>query len=46
MAHQMAHEDALWHSAMIRLGPQWRKVKWAGIVIAISSTGNWWLHTY
>ena len=32
VVHQMAHEDALWPGGMIRLGPQWRKVKWAGIV--------------
>ena len=32
MAHQMLPEDALWPSDMIRLGLQWRKVKWAGIV--------------
>ena len=32
MAHQMAHEDALWPGAMITRGPQWHKVKWAGIV--------------
>ena len=32
MAHQIAQEGALWPSAMIRLGPNWHKVKWAGIV--------------
>ena len=47
MAHQMAHKDALWPGAMIRLRPQWRKVKWAGIrtivnivVIHISPSHN------
>ena len=45
MAHQMAHEDALWPSA-IRLEPQWSKIKWAGILlIAVNSTGNWWLQS-
>ena len=32
MAHQTSQEGALWPSAMIRLGPHWRKVKLAGIV--------------
>ena len=36
MAHQMIHKDALWPGAMIRLGPQWCKVKWAGIVTIVN----------
>ena len=33
MAHQIAHEDALWPSAIIKVGPQQRRQsKWAGIV--------------
>ena len=41
MAHQMAQEGTLWSSAMVRLGPHWRKVEWAGTLIATNSTGNW-----
>ena len=34
MVHQMAQEDALWPSSVIRLGPHWRnsKMTWANIV--------------
>ena len=32
MGHQMVQEGALWPSDMIRHGPHWRKVKWAGII--------------
>ena len=38
MVHQMLQEDALWPSAMIRLGPHWHKVKWAGIVNLLVAT--------
>ena len=33
MTHQIAQEGALWPSAMIRFGPHWHKLKWAGIII-------------
>ena len=32
MVHQMTQEGALWPSALIRLGPNWCKVKSAGTV--------------
>ena len=42
MAHQMAQEDILWPSSMIRLGPHWHNSKkWANIVNAVLDDGTW-----
>ena len=38
MAHQMAHEDALWLGSVIRLGPQWHK----GLVLLIAASSSYW----
>ena len=39
----MTHERALWPSGMISFGPHWHKENRLVLLIATSSTGDWWL---